>query len=188
MTIHRNRHSGFGLIEVLVALVISLVAVLGAVGLSVKSTQQEMESYQRVQALALLQDMVDRMSANRNAALCYSSGAVGLTLGTGQTNALICTTATASSSTTEQQTLAVNDLTEWDNHLNGTLEKSGANNVGAVIGARGCIALIDPANNIYRITVAWQGLGPTSAPNSTCGQGQYGDDKLRRTVNAVIRL
>jgi type IV pilus assembly protein PilV len=190
---YRNRHSGFGLIEVLVALVITLVSVLGAVALSVKTTQQEAESYQRVQALALLAEMVDRMSANRQAALCYSNGANGLTLGaTGTTNAHVCTTTIASSSTVQQQARAVGDLTEWDNHLQGALEKTGSStvqaNVGAVIGARGCVVLIDPTNNIYRVTVAWQGLGPTTAPNGPCGQGQYGAENLRRTVNAIIHL
>lgn len=192
MMTYRNRHSGFGLIEVLVALVITLVAVLGAVGLSVKTTQQEVESYQRVQALALLQEMVERMNTNRQAALCYSSGTVGLTVGAGTTHVFACSIATAPLSTTAQQARMVADLAEWDSHLKGALEQTGTTqvNVGAVIGALGCIVLIDATNHVYRLTVAWQGLGPTtSVPQNLCGKGQYGaDDKLRRTVNAVIHL
>ena len=44
---------------------ILLVALLGAAGLLARSNQMEMETYQRVQALTLLQDMAARLNANR---------------------------------------------------------------------------------------------------------------------------
>lgn len=59
---------GLTLIEVLISVVILLAALLGAAGLIARSNQSEMESYQRVQALTLLQDMVTRLNANRQAA------------------------------------------------------------------------------------------------------------------------
>ena len=49
------------MLELLVALVISLVTLMGAAGLVVRTVQQEVESYQRLQALTLAQDMVDRI-------------------------------------------------------------------------------------------------------------------------------
>ena len=61
----RGASAGFTLIEILVALVILLVGLLGLVGLQAKGQQAEMESYQRTQALVLLQDLADRMNANR---------------------------------------------------------------------------------------------------------------------------
>jgi type IV pilus assembly protein PilV len=180
----RIHAQGFTLIEVLVALVIVLVGVLGAAGLTVKTVQQEAESYQRVQALALLQEMVDRISANRQVAACYANGGSGWVLGSGASATLLC-----SSGTSAQQAQAIADLTQWDSHLKGTAEQGGSINVGAVIGARGCISLISATDQTYRITVAWQGLAPTVAPVSSCGQGSYGsNDALRRTVNAVIRI
>ena len=39
---------GFTLIEILVAMVIGLVALMGAAGLIARSVQQEVESYQRL--------------------------------------------------------------------------------------------------------------------------------------------
>lgn len=182
MKLH-SRTSGFTLIEVLVALVIFLVSALGIAGLVVRTVQQETESYQRVQALMLLQDMTDRVNANRQVASCYSAGGTGITLGTGSTSIAACGTGTAT-----QRSQADNDLLAWDLLLKGAAEKSGSNNLGAMIGARGCIRQINATNRIYRITVAWQGLGNTVAPNDTCGEDSYGDEAMRRTVSAVVRL
>lgn len=192
--------AGFTLIEVLVALVILLVSVLGIVGLSVKTVQQETESYQRVQALNLLQEMVDKINTNRQVAPCYSNGSTGVTVGTDYTGTPACTSGVvtavkpAATPTSEQLALAVADLIEWNNHLQGTAEQTSAStNVGAVIGARGCVKLISSTGGIllFRVTVAWQGLGPTAAPvgtENTCGEGSYGSEALRRTVNAVVRI
>ncbi|MDP2155736.1 MAG: type IV pilus modification protein PilV, partial [Sulfuricella sp.] len=62
---HLRRERGFGMIEVLVSLFILLTGLLGLAGLLARSQQAEMESYQRAQALVLLQDMVARINANR---------------------------------------------------------------------------------------------------------------------------
>jgi type IV pilus assembly protein PilV len=178
-----NKTSGFTLIEVLVALVIFLVSALGIAGLVVRTVQQETESYQRVQALILLQDMTDRLHANRQVATCYSAGGTGITVGTGSASIAACGTGT-----TVQRSQADSDLLVWDLLLKGAAEQSGSSNIGAMIGARGCIRQVDAANRIYRITVAWQGLGNTVAPNDTCGEDSYGDEAMRRTVSAVVRL
>ena len=53
------------MIEVLITFVVLLVGLLGLIGLQARTQQAELESYQRGQALVLLQDMVDRMNANR---------------------------------------------------------------------------------------------------------------------------
>lgn len=77
--------SGFGMVEVLVSLIILLVGLLGLAGLMVQSQRSEMESYQRVQALILLQDMASRIDANRAVASCYAA----TTLGTGTVSSAI---------------------------------------------------------------------------------------------------
>lgn len=180
-----SRYSGFSLIEVLVALVITLVGLLGLTGLIVRANQAEMESYQRVQALLLLQDMVDRINANRQVAACYSTTAsAGKTLGTSGTGTLTCTTGT-----TQQNAQVGNDLTAWNNLLLGNAETEGSTKLGAMIGARGCIVQVSAATNTYVVSVAWQGLLPTAAPVNNCGQNQYGsDDKFRRVVAVTLRI
>lgn len=179
----RTGASGFAMLEVLVTLVIILLGLLGAVGLMVRANTSEMESYQRVQAIILLQDMRNRIEANREVASCYSNGPTGLVLGTGYTGTPACASGTAA-----QNAQAVADLTEWNGLLVGSAEASGSTKLGAMLGARGCITQIDATNNIYLITVAWQGMAPTAAPHATCGQGQYGSETERRALSVTVRI
>jgi type IV pilus assembly protein PilV len=176
-----RQSAGFGIIEVLVTLVILLTGLLGLAGLLTRSQQAEMESYQRAQALILLQDMTDRINANRKVAACYAittdqtSGTPYL--GTGYVGTPSCV-----SGTTEQNSLANADMTAWSNTLQGASEIKGGINVGAMIGARGCIKTI--ATDTYMIIVAWQGLGTSSAPLASlaCANTLYGSDEARRRV------
>lgn len=183
---------GIALIEVMVSLIILLFGLLGLVGVSSRSNMAELESYQRIQALQLAHDMSDRLNANRKVATCYSNGAVGVRLGTGtgNTGTPSCTAGNAL-----QQARAAADLTAWDNMLKGQAEAQSGANLGAMIGAVGCVTLDDAANNIYMIAVSWQGLVKTAAPtlaNGTtafpCGSGAYVDEKLHRVVTTKVRV
>jgi type IV pilus assembly protein PilV len=191
----RSRSRGVTMIEVLVTLVILMVGLLGIAGLSIRANSAEMESYQRVQALVLLNDMVDRLNANRKVASCYSNGANGVTLGSGATLPA-CTSGSASQNA---QTAA--DLQAWNDMLAGQAETEvvGGKTVtrGAMIGAVGCItqeASPPAAPNSYLITVSWRGLASTSAPTladgtpAPCGNGLYGDETLHRIVTAKVRI
>lgn len=182
--------SGFGLIEVLISLVILLIGLLGLAGVNARANLAEMESYQRIQALQLVQDMADRLNANRKVANCYSDGSNGIQLGTGATTIAAC-----AAGNVQQQTQAQADLTAWDNTLKGQAESQSGNKLGAMIGAVGCVTLDDAANNVYLIAVSWQGLAKTAAPTLNggatpfpCGNGTYGDEKLHRVVTTKIRI
>ncbi len=176
---------GFALIEVLVTLVILMLGLLGLVGLMVQSQRSQMESYQRVQALVVVQDMANRINSNRKAAACYVvTTATGGTpyLGNGSSVTPSCTVGTPA-----QQAMAIQDLTDWNNLLLGTSEKSGTANVGVMLAARGCIELVSPGT--YRVSVAWQGEGKTAAPvGVACGTGLYGDDTQRRAVMVPVKI
>ncbi|MDG2540078.1 type IV pilus modification protein PilV [Dyella jiangningensis] len=174
---------GMLLIEVLVSIFIAAVALLGTVTMMAKSSRSEMESYQRVQALTLVQDMVSRINANRQVADCYSNGTTGLTAGNVSTALPTC-----SSGTKAQATTANNDLTAWQNSLLGAAEITGGSKVGAMIGAVGCIERIPGIAQSYRVTVAWQGLLATIASPLACGQNQFGNDNLRRAVSVQIQI
>lgn len=65
----RRRAGGFTLIESLVALLIMSVGLLGVAALQLASLQANHGAFQRTQATFLIQDIVDRMRANRDAAL-----------------------------------------------------------------------------------------------------------------------
>jgi len=202
-----NRQSGFSMIEVVVTLIILLLGLLGLVGVMIKSQRSELESYQRVQALVMLQDIAGRIEANRNVAGCYgaltaaASGTPYLgTTGTTIPTAASCTTGTVTP-TAQQKTQFNNDLTAWNQLLLGAAETLSASSVGSIIGARGCISydatteVNDPVSGIiagtgiYTIAVAWQGLDTTAIPVSNCAQGLYGaNDAQRRVVSSTLRI
>lgn len=170
------------LIEVLVTIVILAIGLLGLAGLQARLQLSEMESYQHAQALILLNDMSSRIATNRNAALGYVTATA---LGAGMT----CPAATATATQREQ------DTREWCVTLQGAAEKSGANDVGAMVGGRGCVQ--SAGANTYMVTVAWQGLVPISAPPASvvCGQNQYNtagtsciNDLCRRAITTIVRI
>jgi type IV pilus assembly protein PilV len=161
------------MIEVLITLLLLSVGLLGMAALQARAQQAEMESYQRAQALILLEDMANRMNANRIGRNCYLGNAGQ----GGATYTLGC------------DTRADADLQAWEALLDGAAEAQGGNQIGAMIGARGCVAALDVSGNHFEISVAWQGLSATVAPDNTCGQDAYGDDDaLRRVVSRTVRF
>ncbi|MBU6484945.1 MAG: type IV pilus modification protein PilV [Betaproteobacteria bacterium] len=203
-----SRQAGFTMIEVLITLIVLALGLIGVIGLQARGQQAELESYQRGQALALLQDMVDRINTDRAAAhsLSYvTSSPVG-----GGGALATCTTGTTPAA------MAAYDLCDWGNELNGAAEStsgttcttsSGTGCIGAMLGARGCVSYdntteltdttgaAETGTGIYTVTVAWQGLAPTAAPpaNLTCGQNLYpagstANDAYRRVVMATLRI
>jgi type IV pilus assembly protein PilV len=183
------RQGGLTLVEVLVSVVILLVGLLGLAALMTNSQKAEAESYQRAQALLLLQDMVGRINANRAVAACYAittnpaAGTPYLGVGTSVTSPA-CGVGSVTANTR-----AVRDLTEWSSLLAGSSETAGGN-VGAMVGARGCVTEDDVANRIYTVSVAWQGLTETVAPDASlnCATGLYGNERLRRVVSIPLRI
>jgi type IV pilus assembly protein PilV len=168
----RTRQGGVSLIEVLVSIVIVVVGLLGLAGLQSHATIAEMEAFQRAQALVLLQDMIDRVNANR-----LTKGlATPTPVGTGN-SVQNCAPLTD----TER------DHCEWGNTLLGVAETSSAGKVGAMIGARGCVEMVKATMpREYRVSVVWQGLSFTKEPSTACGAGLYGDDRMRRAVTATV--
>jgi type IV pilus assembly protein PilV len=181
------RQQGLMLIEALISMLIAAVALLGTASLMVRSSRGEMESYQRVQALTLVQDMAARINANRQVAACYSNGATGLVAGNGAGTLPACAVATPSPTATQAAT-ANADLAAWNNALLGASEVSGGNKIGTMVGAIGCVDQLDAVNNVYRVTVVWQGLMPTLAPSLACGVNKFGADSMRRAVSVQIRI
>ena len=168
----KRAQAGFSLIEILVTVVILMVGLLGLAALQTNATVAEMEAYQRSQALVLVQDLADRISANKANAAAYVGNDVGL--------------ATA---TCAAMTGAALDLCEWGNQLAGAAEvTAGGTKVGAMIGARGCVT--QPTPNVYMVTVTWQGFSKGGSPAVACGSGAYGAEAngLRRAVSTIVRV
>ena len=176
------------MIEVLVTMVIIAFGLLGMAGLQTRMQMSELESYQRSQALLLLNDMANRIAANRNNAASYVIAATA-PLGAGSSNAACTNTPTSGSSTVHR------DLYEWCNGLLGAAEVSGTTKQVAMIVGRGCV---ESVGGDYLVTVAWQGLTPLTAPPSSvaCGANSYNaatgnpcvSDLCRRTVTTLVRI
>ena len=175
---------GATMIEVLVSIVITVFGLLALAGLQTRMNAAVLESFQRSQALSLLQDLTERMQANQAQDVSYVVGS----LGTGDAQPADCSAAGSR---------ALIDLCEWSNALKGAAEtnEDGTAHMGAMIGARGCVEQLQPANPApaicqpatYRVTVAWQGLNATVAPAVACGKDLYGaDDSLRRAISSRV--
>lgn len=172
----RRHVGGFSMIEVLVSILILALGLLGLAGLQQKLLIAEMESYQRAQALVLLQGMVEKLRTVANmqdgsVVIATYTGTVG-----GGTQAEDCSGAAAGPE---------RDLCEWGNALNGSAETFGAKLVGGGVGAIGCIeAGANPYT--YVASVAWQGYSPTFAPKNECGAGAFGEESNRRVASETV--
>lgn len=162
---------GSTLLEILISLLIVAFGILGLMGLQARTAVSTLEGYQRSQALVLLNDIAQRINLNREHAADYVADNIGAT------DPGACTTTPG----------ATRDLCEWARLLRGAAETQGGNALGAMIGARGCVASTGTANE-YLLSVVWQGVQGTGATTLACGTGQYPNENLRRGASIVLRI
>ncbi len=175
---HRPGERGTTLLEVLITMVILAFGLLGIAAFQAKAQVGSIEAYQRAQAVVLLEDINARMIGNAAVAATYVSTE---TFGTDDSQPADCTSVAIG---------AARDVCEWSHALKGTAEQQAAVNVGAMVGARGCITLVQAADasagvcrpGIYLLSVAWQGMHATAAPSLACGRNAYGTDTNRRAI------
>jgi len=193
----RYKQSGFSLLEVLITIMITLIAILGIALLQAKAQQAELESYQRAQALVLLSDIVDRINIHRSTTSCFvitSNTGSGIpyvgTDGTDHIGVPAC-----AASTTNYNDQADDAMDAIDDLLKGSAETLGGNPVGAMIGARACISYdasteLDSVSGtgLYTVVVSWQALADLVAPVNNCGNGLYGTETKRRAVSTSFRM
>ncbi len=121
------------------------------------SSQEEMEAFQRAQAISLVQDMADRINANRKNALSYVA---------------TYTVTGPAEDCTALPTVAERDRCDWGNRLRGVEVLDGTTAISAHMAALGCVTNPSLNANVYVVAVAWQGLLPTAAPDSPRGAGR----------------
>ena len=125
---------GFTLIEVLVAIVVLAIGLLGLAGLQASSLKNNTSAYTRSQAQLLAYDMLDRLRANREGVI------------NGSYDDLLSTTPSDPSCITSGCSvaqLAQHDAFEWSALLSSTLPAG----VGRVAG--------NGAGSVFTITVMW---------------------------------
>lgn len=135
-------NKGFTLIEVLIAMLVLAVGLLGLAGLQASSLSSNQSAYNRSQATQLAYDLADRVRANASAAaLTRYIGAIP-TAGT--------TTCLNTTGCTPTQ-MAANDLFEWNSAVSSTLP-SGAGSIAVAAG-------------VYTITINWTDDQNGNGPN-----------------------
>ncbi len=100
-----KKEAGIALIEVLVAVLVLAVGLLGMAAMQVQSSQMTNGAAQRTQAILLTADMMDRVRANRANAADYDGISVDPAVTTCATDYAPLASATVSA----------NDITEWSN-------------------------------------------------------------------------
>ena len=140
--------AGFSLVEVLIALIIMSVGMLGIAGLYVQSMKAGRTSMLRHHAITLAGDIADRIRANPAAGAAYS-GAGDDTINCGAENA-----------NCDSADMAANDIALWKAQANAFLPPM-ADGTEQVEG------LFFPGNPpSYQITIRWDEPTPDNIPPS----------------------
>ena len=147
MTLRKSK--GFSLVEVLIALIIMSVGMLGIAGLYVQSMQAGRTSMLRHHAVTLAGDIADRIRANPTAGVAYTASP-------GQDNG--CVSANANCDVAQ---MAANDIFLWQAHANDFLPPmaDGSDQVVVTLNA----AALPPT---FTVTVRWDEPTPDNVPPS----------------------
>ena len=140
------RQRGYSLIEVMIALVVLSIGMLGIAGLTVAALKDTRDSFNRTKAVAFAWDMAERIRANRSAGNAYAAGA-------GSDGGCSASETDTSPSTCTSEALAAHDIFEWKAAL--------ADTERGLPGGTGTI-LFNGASSppTYTITVTWSEGNP----------------------------
>lgn len=172
-----RRQRGVSMIEVLVALVLLAVGVLGIAGLQIISKRNNYDSAQRTTAAALATNLYERMRANasQQALLQYLNSAggglgSGLT-GSGQQGAEPSPKCASSLDTCSATQLAQHDVWYWEQQLDGAGETAAGAQTGGLVLPLAC--LTGPpggGTGLYTLVIVWRGTTVlTNDATVTCG-------------------
>ena len=117
--------NGFTLLEVMIALLVLSIGLLGLAALQATTLKANHGAYQRTQATFIAYDMMDRLRANRTAALA------------GQCNVEMGETLTGSSSA-----MCDADVTDWQTNSVGTLLPSGQGSIICTVATSVCEVIV----------------------------------------------
>ena len=135
MRANRSSDAGFTLIEMLVALLVLSLGLLGLAALQAQSLRYNTDAYLRTQATTLAYDILDRMRANNTGAAAGAYERTAAPTGTIKNcESVACTTAE----------LALYDCDRWYKALAARLPRP-----------LGTVSSIDSTGNQHTITIRW---------------------------------
>ena len=123
LIVNRRRQSGITLLEILIAVVVLSIGLLGVAGLQLTGLKNGQQSYQRSQATALAYEIADRMRANRLQAV---ANVYQLNPGTGATATPAAPAPDCSAAACTGAQLAAWDVYDWYRRLQATLPTGAA--------------------------------------------------------------
>lgn len=141
-------HRGFTLLEVLIALLVLSIGLLGLAALQTLGLKFNHESYQRTQAVYQAYDMIDRIRANPTArgSGSYNNVSLGSTPSIGGIN---CTTGCNATQ------LATYDINAWNTANAAVLNQGrGAVCLGA-FGAGNDLTSCTAGGSVFRVGLSW---------------------------------
>jgi type IV pilus assembly protein PilV len=180
-----NKQKGFSLVEVLVTLMITTIALLGSISLQVVSKRSVYDAMQRTSAAHLANDLFSRMRANSTSLVNYVPGG---TIGQGSRGIAPANDCLNPAAGCTDIQLAGYDLWQWEQHLDGQQEQVNHNPVGGLMSATAClVGPVGGGSGNYQIAIAWRGrTGLANPAINACGAGGgllYGaNDEFRRVL------
>jgi len=180
------RQRGMSVIEVLITLVVFSLGVLSVAMLQGVASRANYEAVQRTTAANVANDLLERMRANPTALELYMPAGA---LGGGSLGAEPAPNCGSLANTCSPDELALHDLWQWEQILDGVAEADGQNATGGLLSPNACITgPIGGGQGTYTVAIAWRGQSALSNPAvNDCGDGSglYGDsNEFRRIVVA----
>lgn len=180
-TILNTSSKGASLIEVMVALVILVIGLIGIFNLHIVAKRGSFESFQQTQASYYASDIINRMRLNRSELASYAGTYSGL-IAKPSKSCDVKVGAVVLCSPTETRLW---DLYQWEQSLMGAAEVVGTQNVGGLDTPTACITL---KGETVAVVVAWRGIqagSGTNYVNSDCGK-TLGDRRRALSLTTVI--
>jgi type IV pilus assembly protein PilV len=143
-----GEQGGFTLIEVMIAVLILLVGMLGVVGMQMLSLQANQGAYFRSQAIYIGSEILDAMRANPTAAADYEGAFPDDGVPAEPADRL------PGRSGCSPNDAALQDLREWNAHFADVYNVGVANFRPSIPGGRAVITA-DPLNDQYTVQVFW---------------------------------
>ena len=177
---------GFTIVEVLVALIVMSVGIVGIGALQIQARRANYDGIQHATATRLADALIERMRANPMQLTIYTDGGLGRTITSTPLDPVDCS---ASCNTSQ---MAAFDLYVWQRSLLGQAEQRSGTFTAGLVSPTVCVSGPAGGSGTYQVALAWRGQSALSNPTvDTCGDasGLYNDTEgtanLHRRVMVV---